>query len=175
MRRTQVSVSLAIIVMSAIAVGFAGSGNPGASLTGADLARELAAVATTAGATGLSQSLLRTDLGSRARAPLTEATAVLLLKAAGISATSSDPGRLLTRERADALVRGFKVSLASAPPQAGLAVGKGELPADDIETCFNEINHGQCVECCKAQGGGASTCAKACHVINKPSASEPLP
>ena len=174
MRRTRGSVSLAIIIMSAIAVGFAGTGNPGARLTGSDFARELAAIATTAGATNLSQSLLRTDLGSRASAPLTEGAAVILLNAAGIPATTSDPGRPLTRERADVLVRQFKATLASAPPQAGLARGKSGVPAD-IESCFDERNHGRCVECCKAQGGSGSTCAKACHVINKPSASEPLP
>jgi hypothetical protein len=174
MRRTRDSISLAIIVMSAIAVGFAGTGNPGGRLTGSDFARELAVVATSAGDTELSRSLLQTDLGSAAGAQLTEGTAAILLKAAGISATTSNPDRVLTRDRADALVRQIKASLAPAPRGAAVVLKNAGVPTD-IERCLDEKNTGQCVDCCKEQGGSASTCAKACQVNSKPSSSEPLP
>jgi hypothetical protein len=46
---------------------------------------------------------------------------------------------------------------------------------ESLSDCQALANHGQCVNCCKQLGGSPNTCAKDCFVINKPSASEPLP
>ncbi|MGH9750386.1 MAG: hypothetical protein ACRD5D_00100 [Candidatus Polarisedimenticolia bacterium] len=55
-----------------------------------------------------------------------------------------------------------------------LASAASIVPAD-IDICLQESNHGQCVGCCKSQGGTANSCARVCFAINKPSPSEPLP
>jgi hypothetical protein len=172
MTKAKLSISLAIIIVIVIAPGFAGLEKSGSLLSGSDLALELAAVARTAGATEVSRRILRVDLGGRASAPLTESTAVAILRAAGVTATTADPNRLMTRERTNTLVRQFRTSLVRPSP-AGVTE-RSQLPAG-MEACFQEKNHGLCVDCCKAEGGGPSTCAKECFVINKPSAGEPLP
>lgn len=174
MRNGKLSISLAIVVAGAIALAVAAPDRAGIRITGDDLARELAAAARSAGATELSRALLQAGPGARASAPLTEGAAAALLRAAGFQATTSDPGRLLTRDKADVIVRQFQASLVLQGPRAGIETGRADVPGG-VEACFQEKNHGQCVECCKALGGGASSCAKACFVINKPSPGEPLP
>jgi len=105
---------------------------------------------------------------------LTEGGAVAMLQKAGYAAITSSPDRPLTRERADALVRQFRTWAVGEASKTGLTTRKGSL-LDDVDTCFDEINHGQCMDCCKNLGGTSNTCANACMVINKPSASEPIP
>ena len=60
------------------------------------------------------------------------------------------------------------------PRARGVAIGQLPLP-ESMDDCLAQKNHGGCVECCKALGGGASTCSKTCMEINKGSSSEPLP
>ena len=170
MKNIKASIALTVVLLSSIALGLSASGK---SVTGADLARALSGAAQSAGVSGVSSDALLRSLGKGPNAPLTEAGAVALLKAAGFSATTNNPNRPLTPERASALVREFGNSLASRNVLITEA-GKGALP-ETIDDCYNESNHGQCVNCCKGMGGGASTCAKACMVINKPSGSEPQP
>ncbi len=174
MKKVQTSIFLAAMALGAIALTFAATGKPASGVTASDLSRDLSLVARMAGATEVSRRLMTTDLGKSVKAPLTEAGAVAILQKAGIAATTSNPDRLLRREQADVLVRQFRSSLATAAPKTGSTIGKSGL-TDTVDTCFDEKNHGLCVDCCKALGGGASSCAKACMVINKPSPSEPLP
>ena len=173
-RKSQISVALAMIIASVISPGFAGSDRSSSPVTMRELARELASVAP-ARAQEISARLSRLELGRPANTPLNEGDAAALLRAAGFTATTSEPGRLLSRDRADALVRQFKASTPATPARGGSAHDNGVQPANDLDDCVQEANHGQCVNCCKAEGGGASACAKLCFEINKPSSSEPLP
>jgi len=172
-RKSRISAALAIIVASAIAPHFADSNKPSSPVTVRDLARELVSAAGTNGPE-VSGRLSEIDLGRALNAPLTEGDAAALLRAAGFMATASEPGRLLSRDRADALVKQFKASFVSAPAKASNSRGDGKHTAD-FESCVQAENHGKCVNCCKEQGGGSSSCAKLCFEINKPSPSEPLP
>jgi len=174
MRKVQTSIALTVIALGAIALTFAATGKPGSGVTAGDFSRDLSAVARLAGATEISRRLTTTDLDKSLNAPLTEAGAVVILQKAGIAATTSYPDRLLTREQADVLVGQLRSSLATAAAKTGSTAGRSGLP-DTVDTCFDQKNHGLCVDCCKSLGGGPSSCAKACMVINKPSASEPLP
>ncbi|MBI1950667.1 MAG: hypothetical protein HYS34_04805 [Acidobacteria bacterium] len=148
--------------------------DPASKVTQARLVQDLAGAARAAGAVQASAILQRVDLRRAAVVPITEAGAVVLLRSLGVEVTTSTPGRTLSRQQADALVVKFKYSLAAASAMREVAPGHLPVPAS-MDDCLVEKNHGLCVECCKALGGGGSTCAKACHVINKPSASEPLP
>lgn len=173
-RTGRASISVAAIAAVTMAMAFAAPDRPASRVTGSQLVQDLTGAARAAGASQTSAILQQVNLGARPNAPITEAGAVSLLKSLGIDATTSAPGRPLSRERADALVRQFQVSLVAQPVSQGAAVGYQGLPAS-IEDCVLEKNHGMCVECCKASGGGGSFCAKFCHAINKPSPSEPLP
>jgi hypothetical protein len=175
MKKLQTSMFLATMTLGAIALSFAATGRPGSGITAGELSGDLSRVARLAGATEISRRLMEADPGMKATTVLTEASAVAILQKAGLTATTSSPERLLTRRQADVLVGQFRSSLAASAHNAGAGVQKsGSLP-DSVDDCFDEYNHGLCVQCCKALGGGASSCAKACMVINKPSASEPLP
>jgi hypothetical protein len=172
-RKSQISVALVMIIAGAIAPDFAGSDKPASPVTMRDLARELASVAP-ARAQEISARLSRLELGRAANTPLSEGDAAALLRAAGFTVTTSDPGRLLSRDRADALVRQFKASTPATPARGGNPHDNGVQPTE-LEACVQEANHGACVNCCKEEGGSASACAKLCFEINKPSSSEPLP
>ena len=174
MKKEKIPTILAAIAVGAIALTYAATGTPTSGVTAADLSRKLSVVARMAGATEVSKQLLTPDLGKSVNAPLTEAGAVAILQKAGIVTTTSNPDRPLTSEQADALVRQYRSVLVTAAPRTGSTIRNSGLP-DTVDTCFDEKNHGQCVKCCKALGGGASFCANACMVINKPSPSEPLP
>lgn len=175
MKKVQISIFLAALTLGAAALTYATTGDTVSSVTASDLARDLSLVARMAGATEVSKRLLAIEPGKSGDAPLTESGAVAILQRAGFAATTSNPDRLLTRDQASRLVREFRVSLAtSSSLKTGSAIAGADLP-DSVDACFDEKNHGLCVDCCKALGGGASSCAKACMVINKPSASEPLP
>jgi len=164
----------ALIAIVATALALAGPGNAPSPATVRSLAHDLAAVAAAAGAPWTALQLGSINLGARPDAPVTEAAAVAFLKSAGVGASTSNPGRTLTRERADALVVHFRAVLASQASSRDAVVGRHELPSE-VDSCFQELNHGACMACCKNLGGGASSCAKACMVINKPSPDEPLP
>src|SRR5262245_8017438 len=174
MRKSQIAVALAMVVASAIAPDFAGTNRPSSPVTIRELAHELASVAE-ARAPEVSARISSFGLGRPSNTPLTEGEAVALLRTAGLAATTSDPGRLLSRDRADALVREFKASVANSPSKGGGSPHDNGVKLTDLDGCLGEANHGQCVNCCKEQGGGASACAKLCFEINKPSSSEPLP
>jgi len=174
MKKVQISIFMAAMAWAAMAPTSAATGKPGSGVTVSELSRDLAAVARMAGATEVSRRLITTDLGMGANAPLTERRAVAILQSAGFAATTSSPDRLLTRDQADVLVLQFRSSLLRTAAKAGSTMEKSG-PAGTVDSCFDESNHGRCVDCCKALGGEASTCAKACMVINKPSASEPVP
>ena len=164
----------ALIATFATTLVIAGPEREPSTVTTRSLAHDLAAAAAAAGVPPDTVLLVRADIGPRPDAPVTEGAAVALLKRLGIGASTSDPGRALTRERADALVRQYRAALASRVASRDAAVGRRDLPSG-VDSCFQEQNHGSCVECCKNLGGGASSCAKACMVINKPSPDEPLP
>ena len=172
--RPRFSIFLAILVVTTIALAIAATDETTSPVTAKELTRRLAAAASAGHAPGLASQLQQVDLGARREAPLTEAGAVTILKSVGVAATTSTPDRLLTVQRANALVRTFGASLQPEPTATGSGAGQGSVPGG-VDTCFQEKNHGLCVQCCKAQGGGASSCAKACFVVNKPSADEPLP
>ncbi|SRR2546428_5876723 len=174
MKKVQISIFMAAMAWAAIAPAFAGTGKPGPGVTAGELSRDLSTVARMAGATEVSRRLITTDLGTGANAPLTEGRAVAILQNAGFGATTLSPDRVLTRDRADVLVLQFRSSLLRTAPRAGSSM-ENSGPADTIDSCFDASNHGRCVDCCKALGGGPSSCAKTCMVINKPSASEPIP
>jgi hypothetical protein len=175
MKKLQNPVLMAVIALSAMALTFAASGAPGSGVvTADDLSRDLLRVATTAGATEVSKRLMTTDSGVRGNAPLTEGRAVAILQKAGFAATTSHPDHVLTREQADVLVQRFRSSLVAPATKFGSTTAGAGVP-DSIDQCFDQKNHGLCMDCCKGLGGGASACAKACMVINKPSASEPIP
>ena len=170
--RTLVSVALVAVMTMALAV--AAPDRPASKVTGVQLVQDLTRAARAAGAGKTSAMLQSVSLGARPNAPITEAGAVALLKNLGVEATTSHPGRALSRQQVDALVMKFKGALAVPSASQGVAAGHRPAPAS-MDDCLAEKNHGLCVECCLALGGGGSTCAKTCHVINKPSASEPLP
>ncbi len=174
MKKVQTSIFLAAFALGAVALSHATTGSDGSSITASDLSRDLSSVARMAGATEVSRRLMTTELGKSGEVPLTESGAVSILRRAGFAATTSNLDRLLTREQANMLVRQFRSSLAAAALKTGTALAKLDLP-DTVDSCFDEKNHGLCVDCCKTLGGGASSCSKACMVINKPSASEPIP
>jgi hypothetical protein len=102
---------------------------------------------------------------------LTEGAAVDIFKGLGVEASTKQPDRPLTTQKLGALVQRFETGFQSASAATRPA---GQLPGG-VEVCYQAANHGKCVECCKDLGGSASLCAKSCFVINKPSASEPLP
>lgn len=173
-RTGRTSISTALVAVMTMAIAVAAPDRPASKVTGVQLVQDLTRAARAAGASQAAAMLQSVSLGARPNAPITEAGAVALLKNLGIEATTSNPARALSRQRADALVIKFKGSLASSSASQGVAAGHQPAPAT-IDDCLAEKNHGLCVVCCLALGGGGSTCAKTCHEINKPSASEPLP
>src|SRR5947208_3554826 len=116
MRKVQNSISLAIMLLGAIALTFAATGAAVAAVTAGDLTRDLSSVARMAGAIEVSRRLMTNDLGMRADAPLTEARAIAILQVVGIEAATSNPDRLLTRAQADVLVGQFRFSLMTTAP-----------------------------------------------------------
>ena len=173
-RTGRTSICVALVAVMTMAMAVAAPDRPASKVTGVQLVQDLTRAARAAGASEASAMLQSVSLGARPNAAITEAGAVALLKNLGIEATTSNPDRALSRHQADALVMQFKGSLAAPSASQGAAVGHQPAPAT-MDDCLAEKNHGLCVECCKALGGGGSTCAKRCHEINKPSPSEPLP
>ncbi len=173
-RTRRYSIPAALLVVTTLAMAVAAPRDPASKVTENQLVQDLAGAARAAGAVQASAILESVRPGRTPLAPITEARAAALLRSLGVDVTTSNPGRDLSRQQADALVVKFRGSLpAPAAIQAG-ASGHQPAPAT-LDDCLVEKNHGLCVECCKAMGGTGSTCAKACHVINKPSESEPLP
>lgn len=173
-RKVWTSISIWVVAVMTIATAVAAPDKSAAQVTGAQLMQDLAAAVNAADSR--QASVLR-DKMSRggSDAPITETGAVELLRSLGVDVTTSTPARALSRQQADALVAKFRGHLATSLAEAqGAAVGHGPSPAT-MDDCLAEKNHGLCVECCKALGGGPSTCAKTCFAINKPSPSEPLP
>ena len=175
-RKGLASISIWVVAVMTIATAVAAPDKGAAKVTGAQLMQDLAAAANAADSRQASVTLRDTmSRGVRSDAPITEAGAVALLRSLGVDVTSSNPDRALSRRQADALVAKFRGYLTTSLTEAqGVAVGHGPVPAS-MDDCLAEKNHGICVECCKALGGLASTCAKTCFAINKPSSSEPLP
>jgi hypothetical protein len=166
------SISAWVVAVMTISVVVAAPDKPVARITGAQLIRDLAVAAKNS--RQVSAALEKLGRGARTEAPITEAGAVDLLRSLGVDATTTHPDRYLSRQQADALVARVKSSLPPLSDAQGVAVGLRPVPAS-IDDCLADKNHGACVECCKALGGGASTCAKTCFEINKGSSSEPLP
>jgi len=106
-----------------------------------------------------------------AKSVLTEGAAVDIFKSLGVDASTKQPDRPITSQKLDVLVQRFETGFQSA---SAATRPSGDLPGG-VEVCYQSANHGKCVECCKGLGGSPSLCAKGCFVINKPSASEPLP
>jgi hypothetical protein len=167
-------ISIWVVAVMTIATAIAAPDKPARKVTGAQLMQDLAAAVNPADSRRASAILRDKMIGVRSDAPITEAGAVALLRSLGVDVTTSAPDRALSRQQADALVAKFKGHLTSLTGAQGVAVGLKPVPAS-VDDCLVEKNHGACVDCCKALGGGAATCAKTCFVINKPSSSEPLP
>jgi hypothetical protein len=146
------------------------------SATAGDLVRGLARAAEAAGPEVAGSVTARLELAvpvGRADALLTEALAVDILRAVGVDASTRTPDRLVSQDRLGSLLAGAAGGLSGAAAAWGGSPVSAQ-PAT-LADCFTRANHGQCVECCKAMGLRANTCAKSCFVINKPSPSEPLP
>ena len=172
--RGRISMTVALTALFAMAPAFAGPERAVTPVTVRSLVHDLAAAAAASGDPRTALELEKINLGPRPDVPVTEAAAVALLKSVGMGASTSNPGRALTQERAGVLVVKLRAALASQASSRNAVAGRHELPSD-VDTCFQEQNHGACMACCKDLGGGASSCAKACMVINKPSPDEPLP
>jgi hypothetical protein len=145
------------------------------SATAGDLVRGLARAAEAAGPEVAGSVTARLQLAvpdGRGDALLTEALAVDILRAVGVDASTRTPDRLVSHDRLGSLLAGAAGGLSGAAAWGGSPVSAQPATLAD---CFTRANHGQCVECCKAMGLRANTCAKSCFVINKPSPSEPLP
>lgn len=166
------SISAWVVAVMTISFVVAAPDKPVARITGAQLIGDLAVAAK--GSQEVSSAIEKLGLGARTETPITEAGAVELLRSLGIDATTTHPDRYLSRYQADALVARVKDSLSPLSEPKGVAVGLRPIPVS-IDDCLADKNHGACVDCCKALGGGASTCAKTCFEINKGSSSEPLP
>jgi hypothetical protein len=154
-----------------------------AGLTVGDLAQELARVVERT-RTGQAlqapiESRIDRAMAGRPGARLTEGAAASLLRAVGIEATTSHPGRLISREEGRALLR--QVEMTHGSPEGLFGQGSAQPaapqpPSGNLpEECREEPNHGRCVECCKAEGFRTSTCARFCFQVKKQSPSEPLP
>lgn len=104
--------------------------------------------------------------------PLSERKLAEILRFYGVQARTSSPDQLVSRAKARTALLAAGNSAASGG--VGAAAKTGVLPADALDECLLEVNHGQCVGCCKDLGGTATNCAKFCHQINQ-SASEPQP
>ncbi len=116
-----------------------------------------------------SRMLSRPNLG--AKSVLTEGAAVDIFRSLGVEASTKQPNRPVTTQKLEALVQRFETGFQSA---SSATRPGGDLPGG-VDVCYQAANHGKCVECCKDLGGSPSLCAKGCFVINRPSASEPLP
>lgn len=171
-KKGRISISAWVVAVMTISMVVAAPDKPVARITGAQLIMDLSVAAKDS--QQASAALARLGRAARTEAPITEAGAVDLLRSLGVDATTTHPDRFLSRQQADALVAKVRDSLSPLSEAQGVAVGLRPVPAS-IDDCLADKNHGACVDCCKALGGGASTCAKTCFEINKGSSSEPLP
>ena len=174
MKTARISSALIMTMLIAVAFAFAANDRPATGVTIGEFARDLAVTARSTGVKSGPGRIAGIDFATRANAPLTEAGAMALLRQTGFQVSSSNPDRVLTQQQAAVLLVQYRSWLVAQNAPAGAASGKVSS-TDSMEECLAETNHGQCVVCCKALGGTASTCSKACMVINKPSESEPLP
>ncbi len=139
-----------------------------------DLASSLLKVGGVSGGAG-SQLASRVSDAVRGKtgAALTEGEAAALLRLVGADVTTSAPARLIAPGRIRTLLL-----IAAGALRTEAASGRfvtSEVSLTSRDDCVSLRTHGECVDCCKAAGGAANTCAKECFAINKPSPSEPLP
>jgi hypothetical protein len=105
------------------------------------------------------------------RAVLSEQKLAEVLGYYGVRVTSSSPSHPVTLAKAESAL----VTLGSALNSGTASSAAGSpSPAQTLDDCLLEANHGQCVNCCKALDGAANTCARFCQQI-KISEEEPLP
>ena len=173
-RRARYWTSLAAVGLCGFGLALATVDKAASRVTGTELVSKLAEAARIGNDRRLAQQLVGLELGARPDAPLTEKGAIAIMQNLGIAATSKTPDLFLTKEKAESLVRSVVLSSHAKSLITEALTGRGELPAT-VDDCFSEKNHGACVLCCKDLGGGPSSCAKACFVINKSSTEEPLP
>jgi hypothetical protein len=171
MKTARNSIALIMMMLVAVALAFAANDRPATRVTMGQFARDLAATARASGGGAASGRIAGIDFAAGGNTPLTEAGAMALLRQTGFQVSSSSPERTLTRQQADVLLGQFRSWMVAQNVNGG---APKPVPSN-LGDCLAEINHGQCVVCCKELGGSASTCSKACMVINKPSESEPLP
>src|SRR5206468_5303454 len=112
-------------------------------VTARSFARDVEAAAAAAGAPLSAQRLQGIDLGSRPDAPITEAGAVAILRSLGIGASTSNPGRVVTPQRVNALMVLVRLGLPSSNHARGASGTVHGLLAE-VDTCFQERNHGAC-------------------------------
>src|SRR5213594_672584 len=94
----------ALVALILTTPAIAGPEKARSPVTVRSLAHDVETAAAAAGAPWSADQLRRIDLGPRPDAPITEAGAVALLKSLGIGASTSNPGRIVTPARADALM-----------------------------------------------------------------------
>ena len=171
MMRVRHSIFASVLLLALASTAHAGDAR---KVQVGEMASRLAAVVDGGTASMTTAARLQLAAGEKASAGLTERAAVAMLKAAGIDATTSKPNRLVTGDAFDAYIR--LATSGQAQLQNAATLGKpGSITPASLDDCFTLKNHGQCVECCKSLNLPASSCAKSCFVINKPSPSEPLP
>lgn len=102
------------------------------------------------------------------RQPLTEKSLAEVLDFYGVNVKAGSDRAVTPAKAAAAL-------LAVGGMLSATAKGAAPAPSASLDDCLVNANHGQCVNCCKVLLGSATSCAKFCFSINKPSASEPLP
>jgi hypothetical protein len=173
-RKTSALVAvMMVLALSGAVAAPARDGGPGMTL--GEFSRALVETLGASGPRSVEKAtLIRSVIAGREQVVLTEEAAVTMLRAAGLEATTATPWREVGQARAQAILRSVGGRADSLQdPAAGASVSLSSQGS--IEPCLTLSNHGQCVECCKDQGMPASSCAKTCFVINKPSPSEPLP
>ncbi len=165
-----------VLAIAAFSGASAGTGKDSAAgLTVGAFSRSLVAALEASGVQVKEKAaLMRGVIAGREQTPLTEGVAVALLGTIGLDASTSNPGRMVGEARGLTILRTVAGRADTLQPSS-FAGTTATSTQGSIELCFSLSNHGKCVECCKGQGIQANSCAKACFVINKPSASEPLP
>jgi hypothetical protein len=182
--------TLACIVVSA-GILFAGTGSSSSSMSVGDFAVMIASrVNPEAAAKGLTPSSAVEVLGksgvkvkSNLSSPLTEADATEIFSQFGITLQSMQPGSILDRSKASALVGTFGDSLAAKSDASSrlTSPGKSSTPATTIsvETAIQDCQAlpktKDCHTCCLNLGYAHKVCGPACGNGPKASGIEPTP
>ena len=170
----KIAVGAALVAALALSQSLAGTGGSTVrSVTLGDFSVSLVeALERTGAPVSEKVQTVRSLVAGRESSPLTEGLAVTLREAAGLNARTIHPDKKVTRGHALVILH---IAMLQAASAGFFARAEADPNQGGMEACLASRNHGQCVVCCKHLGTPANLCAKACFVINKPSASEPIP